>query len=299
MPAANHHPTIALATCSLLPHLDGDESLVIPALSALDVLAVPAVWDDASVDWNRYDLVVVRSTWDYAERRDEFLGWTVSLPRVLNSRQVLRWNTDKIYLRELASRGIRIVPTTWIGPGAASGPDGLPPGELVVKPAVSAGARNTSRYRADQERSVRAHIDRLLGDGRTVMVQPYLRSVDDAGETALIYFGGVFSHAVNKGPLLTEPGYSTEGLWEPERITPCQPLVDERELAENVLDALPWPRDELVYARVDVVRDPHGWPVVLELELAEPSLFLACADGAAERFARAIATRITQRRPAE
>jgi glutathione synthase/RimK-type ligase-like ATP-grasp enzyme len=291
---ADTHPVVALATCSLLPTLDGDESLVIPALAAHGVRAVPAVWDDSSVDWAGFEVVVIRSAWDYAERRDEFLSWSVSLPRVLNSPAVLTWNTDKIYLRDLAARGIPIVSTTWIEPGARLQAGSLPPGEVVVKPAVSAGSRNTSRYGDDDELRAHAHIDRLLDDGRTVMVQPYLRSVDDAGETGLIYFGGTFSHAINKGPLLTQPGHTTKGLWEPERITVREPRSDERELAEDVLDALPWPRHELLYARVDLVRDSAGLPVVLELELAEPSLFLACGDRAAERFAEAIAARVTE-----
>jgi glutathione synthase/RimK-type ligase-like ATP-grasp enzyme len=289
---STRHAVVALATCSVVPDLDDDERLVIPALAGHDVLAVPAVWDDSAVDWRAFDLVVVRSAWDYAERRGEFLSWSASLPRVLNSPAVLDWNTNKIYLRDLAASGIPVVSTTWIEPGAPLLSDSIPRGEVVVKPAVSAGARNTSRYRADHEHEARAHIDRLLGDGRTVMVQPYLRSVDDAGETGLIYFGGVFSHAINKGALLREPGRATTGLWEPERITAVDSQPDERDLAEQVLDALPWPRAELLYARVDLVRDPAGLPVVLELELAEPSLFLACAEQAAERFAQAIAGRL-------
>jgi glutathione synthase/RimK-type ligase-like ATP-grasp enzyme len=285
--------TVALATCALVPDLDDDESLVIPALAAHGVVATPAVWDDRTVDWDAYDTVVVRSAWDYAERRDEFLAWSAALPRVLNAVPVLAWNTDKIYLRELGARGIPVVPTVWIEPGQQAPSALLPPGELVVKPAVSAGARNTSRYRADDGRRVRDHVDRLLGEGRTVMVQPYVRSVDDRGETALIYFAGLFSHAINKGPLLTEPGRVTQGLWEPERISGAEPRGDERALAETVLDALPWPRGELLYARVDIVRDADGTPLLLELELAEPSLFLARGDGAAERFAAAIVARLT------
>lgn len=284
--------TIALATCALVPDLDDDEGLVIPALARRGVVARPAVWDDKSVDWNSYDAVVVRSAWDYAERRDEFLAWSGSLSRVLNARPVLEWNTDKLYLRELAAKGIPVVPTAWIEPRTKA-PPSLPQSEVVVKPAVSAGARNTSRYRAGDEPDVRAHVERLLGEGRTVMVQPYVRSVDDRGETALIYFAGAFSHAINKGALLTEPGHVTQGLWEPERITAVQPSADERDLAEKVVDALPWARGELLYARVDIVRDSDGSPLLLELELAEPSLFLARGDGAAERFAAAIVDRLT------
>ncbi|HSP65443.1 MAG TPA: hypothetical protein VLO10_04555 [Candidatus Deferrimicrobium sp.] len=285
-------PVVALATCAAVPDLDDDEGLVIPALASHGVIATPAVWDDGSVDWQRYDLVVVRSAWDYAERRDDFLRWSGSVPRVLNGAPVLEWNTDKVYLRELAARGIPIVPTVWVDPGTQAHTELLPPGEVVVKPAVSAGARHTSRYRGQDGQDAVAHVGRLLGEGRTVMVQPYVRSVDDRGETALIYFAGVFSHAINKGPLLTEPGRITQGLWEPERITAATPDADERDLADNVLESLPWPRHELLYARIDLVRGDDGTPLVLELELAEPSLFLARADGAAERFASAIVDRI-------
>ena len=276
-----------------MPDLDDDEGLVIPALAEHGVAAVPAVWDDTSVDWGAYDLVVVRSAWDYAERRAEFLEWSASLRCVLNTHAVLEWNTDKVYLRELAARGIHAVPTVWAEPGIDAGDLSLPEGELVVKPAVSAGARNTARYRAQDQAAARAHLDRLLSEGRTVMVQPYVSSVDGRGETAIIHFAGAYSHAVNKGALLTQPGRITAGLWEPERITAAQPADDERALAEAVLDALPWPRHELLYARVDVVRGAAGRPEVLELELAEPSLFLGHATGAAKRFARAIVDRFT------
>ncbi len=287
-------PSVALATCALVPDLDDDEHLIIPALAQRGVVATPAIWDDRSVDWDGFDAVVVRSAWDYAERRGEFLAWAASLPRVLNALPVLQWNTDKVYLRELASKGISVVPTVWVEPGTDVHSLSLPNGELVVKPAVSAGARNTSRYRAGEEHEARVHVKQLLGEGRTVMVQPYVRSVDDRGETALIYFAGAFSHAVNKGPLLTEPGRVTQGLWEPEHITPVQPSLDQRDLAEELMGALPWPGEELLYARVDIVDDSDGAPLLLELELAEPSLFLACGDDAAGRFAAAIADRVTR-----
>jgi hypothetical protein len=282
-------PSVALATCSAVPELDDDERLVIPALAALGVFATPAVWDDSAVDWSAYELVVLRSTWDYAERRDEFLAWCAALPRVLNALPVVEWTTNKVYLRELAAAGIATVPTVWMEPDAAGDGHLLPAGEVVVKPAISAGARNTSRYLPEHGSEARAHADRLLSEGRTVMVQPYVRSVDESGETALIYIAGAYSHAVNKGPLLTEPRSTTSGLWEPERITAVQPRDDERALAEAALDALQWPRHELLYARVDAVRDADGAPAILELELAEPSLFLSHANGAADRLAAAVA----------
>jgi hypothetical protein len=283
---------VALATCSALPDLDDDERLVIPALAALGVDAVPLVWDDPSAAWDEPDLVVIRSTWDYSDRRDEFLRWAASLRCVLNPLPVLTWNTDKVYLRDLAAAGIAVVPTVWIEPGAPANPISLPDGEVVVKPAVSSGARNTSRYRAREELAVRSHVDRLIAAGRTVMVQPYVTSVDHAGETALIFLDGSFSHSVRKGPLLQGDGGTEDLLWVPEQISAGDAGDDELLLAEHALDAVPFDRDDLLYARVDVVRGPDGLPMVLEVELAEPSLFLAHGESAARQLAAGIARRL-------
>ena len=281
-------PDVALATCSLLPDLDADERALIPALETLGVVAEPRVWDDPSTRWDDVRVVVIRSTWDYAGRRDAFLEWCAQVPRVLNELPVLAWNTDKTYLRALAGAGIPIVPTTWIGTGSRDGDFLLPEGHLVVKPVVSSGAQNTSRYRPDDRAAARVHVEELLNAGRGVMVQPYIVSVDSDGETGLIYIAGSFSHAIRKGPLLRAPGVVTDQLWAVEDITPRTPEADERALAEATLDALPWPRETLLYARVDVVRGGDGTPKLLELELAEPSLFLGLGSGAAARLATAI-----------
>jgi glutathione synthase/RimK-type ligase-like ATP-grasp enzyme len=282
---------IALATCAFLPDLDEDERLLSPALAALGLVAEPRVWDDPSVDWDGFRVVVVRSTWDYSDRRDAFLEWCARPRRLLNSKAVIEWNTDKHYMRELADAGIPIVPTTWISPGAES--VAIPDAEVVVKPTVSAGARNTSRYRRGDEELARAHVQRLLAEGRTVLVQPYVASVDDSGETGLIYIDGMLSHAIRKGAVLHAHGVATDRLWAPEEISVRAPDRAERALAEATLDALPWPRDSLLYARVDLVRGDDDRPMLLELELAEPSLFLGFSDGAADRLAAGIARRLT------
>jgi glutathione synthase/RimK-type ligase-like ATP-grasp enzyme len=287
-------PDVVLGTCSVLPDLDPDEASLIPALQDCGLVAEPRVWDDPSVRWADVSLVVVRSTWDYAERRDAFLAWCAAVPRVLNSLPVITWNTDKAYLRTLAAAGIPIVPTRWIGTDSRGGRFVLPEGDLVVKPSISSGAQHTSRYRGTDHDAARKHVERLLTEGRAVMVQPYVNSIDTEGETGLIYIDGAFSHAIRKGPLLSTPGIATDQLWAIEDITPRAPDEDERTIAEAVLDAVPWPREELLYARVDVVRGGDGTPLLLELELAEPSLFLGLGSGAAPRLAEAIARRIGQ-----
>ena len=156
-------------------------------------------WDDDAVDWASYDLAVVRSCWDYAWRLEEFLAWAADVSdgatRLRNPVEVLRWNTDKTYLREVERAGLPVVPTVWDPTRAEELPDAA---EWVVKPSVSAGSRDTARW-ADPV-DVLAHVAGLVGAGRTAMVQPYLTSVDDAGETAMLFIGGRFSHAVRKGP---------------------------------------------------------------------------------------------------
>lgn len=282
-------PRVALATAGALPQLDAEDGP--PLLAALHhrgLFAEPAVWDDPGVDWTAYDLVVIRSTWDYAARRDAFVAWAESVAagsRLANPAAVVRWNTDKRYLRELAVAGLPVVPTTWLEP---RDPVVLPTsGEYVVKPAVSAGAKDTARY-AGSDPVATEHVARLHAAGRTVMVQPYLGAVDTAGETSLIFIGGAFSHAIRKGPLLQLGRPLPAGLYAEENIRARTPERAERKLAAAVLDAVPGGRVQLLYARVDVVPGADGVPLLLELEVTEPSLFLDRAPSAADRLAAAI-----------
>lgn len=287
-------PRVALATCREFGQLDADDRLVIPALAERGVRAEPAVWDDPTVDWAGYDLVVIRSTWDYIDRRDDFLAWAGSVPNLVNGPEVLRWNTDKRYLHELAQAGVPVVPTEWLDPGD----DVILPtvGEYVIKPAISAGSRDTGRFDLShpthRELAVE-HAHDLLRRGATAMVQPYLDSIDTVGETALLFMAGQYSHAIRKAPLLAGPDTAVEGLFRVEKITPRQASRVELDTAEAVLAAVPGKAScELLYARVDLIPDADGTPVLLELELAEPSLFLAHDDRAAGRFAAAIGTHL-------
>lgn len=283
-------PRIALATCAEVPDLDDDELPLVAALSARGVEGVPAVWDDAAVDWPRFDLVVLRSTWDYAERRAEFLRWADSLPDVLNRPEVVRWNTDKRYLAELQGQGVPVVPTAFLEPGEAFEPSDR---RFVVKPAVSAGGRRSASYDPHDVRAAE-HVRALHAAGDTAMVQPYADEVDEAGETALLYIGGAYSHTVGKDALLAAPPPAGDVLFLPERISPREPSDGERETAERALAALPFSAADLLYARVDLLPSSDG-PLVLEVELTEPSLFLRHGAGAVDRFADAIARAVRGR----
>lgn len=287
--------SIALATCAELPAGDEDSQHVGAALNAVGVSASWHVWSDPQVDWTAFDLTVVRSTWDYTLDPAGFLAWAHRVPRLANPGAVLAWNTDKTYLRDLGAAGIPVVPTAWADPGE---PVELPGSDFVVKPSVGAGSNGAGRFAGGAHEAARSHAAALHEAGRTVMVQPYLSEVDTAGETALIYFDGEFSHAVRKAPMLERatvnvlaPGLST-GLFQPERITARRP--DDAELAVGA-QVLAYLRQrfggDLLYARVDVLPSPAG-PVVIEVELTEPSFFLLHDEPATDRFAAAVARRL-------
>jgi glutathione synthase/RimK-type ligase-like ATP-grasp enzyme len=270
--------TVALATCAELPDLDPDDRLL---RDALDGRGLPVVWDDPGVDWDAFELVVVRNTWDYPAKRDRFLAWADALgDRVRNPPGVLRWSTDKRYLAELAGAGLPVVPTTFAAPGR---PPALPDGPVVVKPAIGAGSQDAARH--DDPADAAAHVERLHATGRVAMVQPYLEAVESSGETALLYLDGGYSHAVRKGPLLhAEARTDASGLFAEEEIAAREPSAEERAVGDRAIAWVTARFGPLLYARIDLMPGP----LVLEVELAEPSLFLGHAPGAAERLAAAI-----------
>lgn len=285
---------IALATARSAWREDEDAALAQDALEAVGAEASPQVWDDPEADWAGFDLVVIRSTWDYVPRRDEYLAWAdrvAGVTTLANPAEVLRWNTDKRYLADLAAAGVAVVPTSFLAPGAGPGQvrAALPQdGEFVVKPTVSAGSKDTTRYAAGDLAAASSHAGRLLDDGRHVMVQPYLGAVDTRGETGMVFLGGRFSHAFRKGPLLEVGGGPVSGLYAQEAIDPRAASGEELALAHHVLDATGAHLGAgLLYARVDVLPGPDGTPVLLELELTEPSFFLATDPAAPARMAAA------------
>jgi O-ureido-D-serine cyclo-ligase len=293
-------PRIALVTARAARGTDHDMPPLLAALRDAGADASEVDWDDDTVDWSRFDLTLLRSTWDYFERLPDFLDWAARVSaqtRLLNPLDVIGWNTDKHYLAQLARAGVAVVPGHFVEPGDAVGEavDGLlqahpHSADVVVKPAVGAGSRDAQRHSRTQRDAIIAHVQRLLDANRSVLMQPYLDRVDEHGETALLFFDGVFSHAIRKGPLLQRDAAPTAGLYAEETISPRKPSADERAIAQRALDAMPFSRP-LLYARIDVIRDDRGSPCVLELELVEPSVFVACAEGAAARFARAIVQR--------
>jgi hypothetical protein len=286
---------VALVTCDIFPDLWDDDFPLRDALRARGVTVDAARWDDDTVDWAGYDLAVIRSTWDYVARRDQFVAWARRVPRLVNPADIVAWNTDKRYLSDLVAAGVPVTPTSYVAPGSVWTPPAT--GEWVVKPTISAGSQDTGRYALPDQRALAvAHVERLTAAGRTAMIQPFLAAVDSAGETAVLCTPDAdgslsFSHAIRKGAILTgpdvgdiDPGSGT--------ITPRTPSAAELAVAAQALAAIPGGTKRLLYARVDMIPGPDGEPLLVELELTEPSLFLRDNQPAADRLADAILTRL-------
>lgn len=283
---------LALVTAIAASGLDPDQEPLRAACAEAGIDASIVAWDDMTVSWARFDAALLRSPWDYIDRLPEFLDWcdrTATRTALWNPPDVVRWNTDKRYLGELAGRGLPVIESHFFAPG--DDPGALPDlAEFVVKPTVGAGSRDAQRYlRADRSAAI-AHARRLLEQGRHVLVQPYLTAVDELGETALLFFEGQFSHAIRKAPLLKRGQVGENTLTKANSITARQPSAAELDVAARVLAALPFA--SLAYARVDLLPSDAG-PRLLELELTEPSVFLPYGDGAAQRFAQVLSQRLS------
>ena len=228
-------------------------------------------WDDPATE--AADLVILRATWDYIERLDEFLAWTRRVPNLLNPADVVAWNTDKRYLDDLSAAGVPTVPSVFFAPGEdVTALDG----EVVVKPAVGAGSFGAQRF--SDTTAARAHAAALHADGRTVLVQPYDERISD-GETALVFVEGAPSHAFTKGPILPPPGAEPEfdesGTYAAETLSRADPESEVWDVGHAALAAaaerLGITPAGFLYARVDVIGGTDD-PRLLELELVEPSL---------------------------
>ena len=285
---------IALATAAKLPTLNDDDRLLIAALAELGHAAAPAVWDAPDVCWEEFQGVVVRSCWDYHHRLEEFLAWVTRLERagvpLWNLPAVLRWNSHKGYLRDLAARGVPIVPTRWLARGRRVGLAQLLRDEhwsdAVVKPAVSASATDTWRTSVATAGADQSRLEDLLRVG-DVMVQPFIDEVCDPGEWSIMFFGGRFSHAVLKRP--AEDDYRVQWEFGGTAVTMAPPsrlLAD----AQAVMAAVP---GHPLYARVDGV-ERDGGLMLMELELIEPHLFLGWDADATGRLAVALGALVTR-----
>jgi hypothetical protein len=275
---------IALVTCRVLPEPDPDQELLAAALGRAGMDAAMLSWDDPDADPSGFDACILRSTWNYYEAPDAFLRWVdgaAAVSRLFNPAGVVRWNLHKRYLADLEHSGVPIIPTEWFERGARADlgatMDARGWDDVVVKPSVSAGSFGTRRFRRGELPQAQRFLDSLLAE-RDAMAQRYMSGVEAPGERAVVWIDGDIQHAVTKQPRFSG------GV---ERVSDAVAVSGrERELALAALSCVDAP---LLYARIDLVADDDGAPVVSELELIEPSLFLLQHPPALERFIDAIA----------
>ena len=298
-------PRVTLVNSLESPSLDPGEEGLPDALAERGMDPQIVSWDDESVDWSQAGVVVIRSVHNYASRREDFVAWARSIRKLLNPADVVDWNTDKHYLQDLGRLGMPTIATTWLEPDRGLSKHQVhtrfpSQGDFVVKPAVSSGSRDTGRYTArDAVSRMNAiqHAYGLLQEGRSVMVQRYVKSVDERGETALIYFNGVLSHTVEKhamllGPL-ADPDTVAEEVTEVRDATPAElRLGDQARAAIHGHIKSRIGRDsQLLYCRIDIVEGDNSEPKVMEVSLVDASLFLGTVPGALDNFADAIGSR--------
>ena len=282
---------IALATSSNVPELTGDDRLLVRALASAGVCAVPAIWNDCREKWHRYAAVVIRSCWDYHLKHGEFLAWLHRLEttgvRVLNSPALVRWNAEKTYLRELAARGVASVPTRWVERDEVISLDAILQAKIwdrvVVKPAISASAHETWRASSASARAAEPRFRLMVANGE-VLVQPFLDVVQADGEWSLLFYGGVYSHAVLKRPRPGDFRVQCEHGGTSEAFAPSREMIAA---ASAVLRAAEQGRGASLYARVDGCVIEREF-VLMELELIEPDLFLRSNVDAPDMFAAAL-----------
>ncbi len=277
---------ILFLTSQAYSQYDIETCLVADELARSGVDSTTLDWSAPEVPTVRADLAVIRSTWDYTTRLGEFLSVLGRLPMpLLNPLPVVRWNSHKGYLAELGAAGVPVVPTQLVRVGVAASLPPMAAARIIIKPAVSAGAVGVGLFDAgsaaalDHLATITAHSDAL--------VQPFIGEVVD-GERSLIHLGGVYSHAVRKTPADGEFRVQ-EHLGGTNR--PYTAAAAELAAAEAALAVVPGGPAALLYARIDLVGSAEN-PLVMELELIEPQLFLPHSPGAAERLADAIIARL-------
>ena len=283
---------LAIASCRQFSSIHADDVYLVAVLELLGIEPTVCVWNDPEVDWTAFDAVLIRTIWDYFEHYAAFLAWTHALDRlgvtVINDTHMLRWNSDKRYLLDLERQGVAIIPAD-VAQGAALTEtlQAMTGRDVVVKPTVSGGAWHTVRGKvgtASFEQTL-ARLPRQLD----YLVQAFMPEVASHGEWSLMYFGGAYSHAVLKRPTAGDYRVQEQHGGSTTPATPDEAIVQAGGRILAALSALG--HQPPLYARVDGVVAGGGF-LTMELEVIEPSLFLAERPDAAERLARLLLERL-------
>lgn len=283
--------TIALLTCQRLPNLFETDQTLIPLFKERGINAEAAIWSDPTIDWKKYDALVIRNTWDYYTQSNAFLTWLKQIRDsnvpMLNPADVVLQNIHKFYLRDFQQHGIRIIPTIFSDYRDPVKLDTLKLTQwktVVIKPAISAGSYQTKTYQVDE--LTQQQLDEIQTDNDW-LIQPFLPEIEQ-GELSIIFFNGKFSHAAIKKPRAGEFRVQRQYGGQYQLFQPDARLLA---VAQNVISQIP---QELLYARVDGVMINNEFHL-MELELIEPDLYFELDDAVKSRFIAAVEKHIEKR----
>lgn len=290
----------ALVTDESSIDTDYDMPLLIEAFNRCNIRAEVVNWDDPSVNWSKYSIVILRSPWSYVDRIEDFIKWCSQVDTLTNLQNpftVIKWGLNKNYLLDLKAIGVAIVPTEFIGTDVKCIYGQIKEfislhsvsSALVIKPSVGAYSKGVKTFKLDEIDKATSYIKKIHSSGNDAILQPYLKSIDINGETNLVYFNGEYSHAIRKSALLRQDGTMKEPLQEFRKERDATEV--ERQIAETALKAvneLFRLKKHLLYARVDLILDDYNQPVVLEMEICEPSLNLSFSAESALSFVKAV-----------
>lgn len=274
-------PKIAVATYDKLPDLTFNDQLLIPIFRENGYTVSPEIWDNSEVDWSSFDIVLIRSTWDYYLKPVKFKNWISqfinSKTRLINSAEMVLKNSHKFYLKELAEKGVNIIPTVFSSEKIEL--EKLKMWEkIVIKPAVSAGSHETEIFEVNMLTQEVLDNKTRTGDW---LFQPFLEEIKDAGEISMLFFGGNFSHAIQKVPKSGDFRVQKQFGAQYLKFEPSTTLLS---IAKNIVEIA---GKESVYARIDGVMTQNGF-LLMEVEMIEPDLFFEHTLDGPNRFVEAV-----------
>jgi glutathione synthase/RimK-type ligase-like ATP-grasp enzyme len=278
---------IALLTCQKLPNLLDDDQLLIPELAKHNIFAKAAIWDDNTINWSEFDVLIFRNTWDYFEKQVEFDSWLKKIEKLgiktLNSIAIINQNKHKFYLRDFEKKGFAIIPTVFVEQTDVLNISKIIPShwkKAVIKPAYSAGSYQTSVFEIQEIEKINNQYQPIAAQ-KELLLQKFMPEIETLGETSFIFFNKIFSHAVNKKPVKGEFRIQSQfgGIY-----TAAQPNLELIEQAQKIVNTF---SSDLLYARVDgivIENQIH----LMEIECIEPDLYFNLCEGSIQKFTNAI-----------
>jgi glutathione synthase/RimK-type ligase-like ATP-grasp enzyme len=278
---------IALLTCEKLPNLLETDQLLIPALAKHNITAKAAIWNDKTINWQDFDILIFRNTWDYYEKQIEFDAWLEKIKklkiRTLNSIEIINQNKHKFYLRELQKQGFNIIPTIFIDKTNNLDIQKIIPKhweKAVIKPAYSGGSYQTELFEISNIDKINQQYLPIAAE-KELLLQEFMPQIKTLGETSFIFFNKKFSHAVNKIPTKGEFRIQVQFGGKYQLIEPSEILIQKAQKIVNTFSK------DLLYARVDGIIIENEL-YLMEIECLEPDLYFSLAEDSINKFVNSI-----------